>query len=85
MSEYAGEYSEALAVSPAIAGGREQWYARPWATAAAMYVFLPAGLYLMWRYRGWSRRVKWTNTIISPIMAAASTYISTQYVWPQIF
>ena len=52
------------------------WYARPWVTFVAMYVFLPLGLYLMWRYRPWPRWLKWANTILGPLGALLWTYIA---------
>lgn len=63
----------------------DPWYTRPWVTIAAMYVFLPAGLYHMWRFRGWPRWLKWFSTAFGPLFAAISGYIASTYVWPRIF
>ena len=65
--------------------GPRPWYTRSWVTLAAMYAFLPLGLYLMWRYRPWPRWFKWFNTIVGPALAAVSGYISSTYIWPRIF
>jgi hypothetical protein len=61
------------------------WYAAPWVTIAAMYVFLPAGLYHMWRFRGWPRWLKWFSTVFGPACAAVSGYVASAYIWPRIF
>jgi len=61
------------------------WYTRPWVTIAAMYLFLPAGLYLMWRFRGWPRWLKWFSTLFGPAFGAVSGYVASVYIWPRIF
>jgi len=60
------------------------WYTKAWVTMAAMYVFLPAGLYHMWRYRDWPVWFKWLNTVVGPVLAVVSTYISSRYIWPHL-
>jgi hypothetical protein len=60
-------------------------YPRPWVTAAGMWIFLPFGIYHMWRYRSWPLWLKWSSTISGPAFAAVSSYISSVYVWPHIF
>ncbi|HZP26842.1 MAG TPA: hypothetical protein VFB90_07325 [Dehalococcoidia bacterium] len=80
MSEYASKYG----AEPQTAA-LEPWYTKGWVTGAAMYVFLPAGLYLMWRYRDWPRWFKWANTIVGPMIAAVWTYFSSHYLWPRVF
>jgi hypothetical protein len=62
-----------------------RWYAAPWVTIAAMYVFLPAGLYHMWRFRRWPRWLKWFSTVFGPAFAAVSGYVASAYIWPRIF
>jgi hypothetical protein len=50
-----------------------------------MYLFLPFGLYHMWRYRGWPLWLKWFSTFFGPAFAAASGYVTSVYIWPRIF
>lgn len=64
---------------------RDPWYERPWVTLAGMYVFLPFGLYHMWRYRGWPPWLKWFSTLVGPALALASGYLSSRYILPRIF
>ena len=53
-----------------------RWFSSPWTMAAAGYVFPPAGMYLMWRYRPWPRWLKATLTVAGSAAAAVSTYVS---------
>jgi|FLYL01.1.fsa_nt_gi hypothetical protein len=45
--------------------GLPRWYENSWVIIAAIVVFFPVGLYLMWRYAAWSQWWKWgvTGTI----------------------
>jgi len=61
------------------------WYTQPWVTLAGMYIFLPFGLYHMWRYRRWPLWLKWFNTLFGPAFAAVSGYVTSAYIWPRIF
>jgi len=63
----------------------DPWHTRPWVTIAGMYLFLPFGLYHMWRYRGWPLWLKWFSTIFGPVASAVSGYIGSAYVWPRLF
>jgi hypothetical protein len=72
-------------VETAPAPDAPPWYTRPWVTIAAMYVFLPAGLYHMWRFRGWPRWLKWFSTLFGPAFAVVSGYVASVYIWSRIF
>jgi len=74
-----------MAESAAAREGVEPWHTRPWVTIAAMYVFLPAGLYHMWRFRDWPGWLKWFSTVFGPAFAAAWAYVTTVYIWPRVF
>jgi len=52
---------------------------------ASGYVFPPLGLYLMWRYKDWPRRLKAAVTVLGLSLAAVSSYISSTYVLPHVF
>jgi hypothetical protein len=75
----------AVAETTAAPDAAAPWYTRPWVTIAALYVFLPAGLYHMWRYRGWPLWLKWFSTLFGPAFAAVSGYVASVYIWPRIF
>ncbi len=49
------------------------------------YVFPPAGLYLMWRYKRWPPWLKAGITVIGLSLAAVSSYVSSVYVLPHVF
>jgi len=44
----------------------EKWYKEPFGIIALLILFFPVGLFLMWKYSGWSPKVKW---VISGIFA----------------
>ncbi len=44
-----------------------KWYQQTWAIIALLWLFVPVGLYLMWRHASWGGRWKWA---ISGILAA---------------
>lgn len=56
--------------------GPRPWYTRFWVTLAAMYAFLPLGLYLMWRYRPWPRWFKWLSTIMGTVASVIGAIIA---------
>jgi hypothetical protein len=63
----------------------EPWQTSWWVTMAAMYVFLPAGLYHMWRFRGWPLWLKWFSTLFGPAFAVLSFYLSQRWsIGPEI-
>ena len=75
-----------MAESTAVRKGVEPWHTRPWVTMAAMYVFLPIGLYHMWRFRGWPLWLKWFSTLFGPAFAVFSFYVSQRYsIGPDVF
>ena len=74
-----------MAESTAIRKGVEPWHTRPWVIMAAMYVFLPVGLYHMWRFRDWPGWLKWFSTVFGPAFAAVWAYITSVYIWPRVF
>ena len=39
-----------------------KWYQKPLGIIALLFLFFPIGLYLMWKYSGWSNQAKWTIT-----------------------
>ena len=79
------EYSPALPPPDAPLPAPAPWYASGWVMLLAGYVFPPAGLYLMWRYKRWSPRLKAGITVIGLSLAAASSYISSVYVLHHVF
>lgn len=50
-----------------------------------MYIFLPLGIYHMWRFRRWPLSLKWFSTLFGPAFAAASGYVASVHLWPRIF
>jgi hypothetical protein len=64
----------------------EPWHTSWWVTMAAMYVFLPVGIYHMWRFRGWPLWLKWFSTLFGPAFAVLSFYVSQRYdIGPSVF
>ena len=79
------EYSPALPPPDGRLPAPARWYASGWVMLASGYVFPPLGLYLMWRYKRWSPRLKAGITVIGLSLAAVSSYVSGRYIWPQVF
>ncbi|NFO57014.1 UNVERIFIED_ORG: surface lipoprotein-related protein [Clostridium botulinum] len=54
---------------------KEQWYEKAWATVLFLFVFWPAGLYLMWKYRSINKIAKILITIaIVTIRSSVANY-----------
>ena len=79
------EYSPALPPPDGRLPAPARWYASGWVMLLSGYVFPPAGLYLMWRYKRWSPRLKAGITVIGLSLAAVSSYVSSVYVLPHVF
>ena len=47
-----------------------KWYQQTRVIIASLWLFFPAGLYLMWRYASWSKRWKWGITGIAAALVA---------------
>lgn len=47
-----------------------KWYQQTWAIIASLWLFFPAGLYLMWRYASWRNGWKWGVTGIAAALVA---------------
>lgn len=62
-----------------------EWYENIWVAILAGYVFAPLGLYLMWRYQRWPLWLKLGCTAFAIVATIVGSYVTTKYVWPQIF
>lgn len=45
-----------------------KWYQKPAAIVILLILFFPAGLFLMWKYAKWDKKVKWTLTVVSILL-----------------
>jgi hypothetical protein len=79
------EYAPALPPPDGRLPAPARWYASGWVMLASGYVFPPAGLYLMWRYKPWPRWLKAGITVSGSCLAVVSSYISGRYIWPHVF
>lgn len=37
----------------------QKWYGNSWVVAVLIWVFFPVGLFLMWKYANWNKKLKW--------------------------
>jgi hypothetical protein len=42
----------------------KKWYQKTWIVILFLFLFFPLGLFLMWKYTKWSKKVKWVLTVI---------------------
>lgn len=48
---------------------KTKWYHKTGGVILLLVLFFPAGLYLMWKYTNWNRKVKWAITGFFALMA----------------
>ena len=47
---------------------KKKWYQTTGGIIALLILFFPAGLYLMWKHAGWSKKVKWGITGVFAVL-----------------
>lgn len=49
----------------------KKWYQQTWGIVLLLVLFFPVGIYLMWRYAGWSKNVKIVVSVIFAIITVS--------------